>query len=149
MGKAGGIITCIIGGALMLLASIVGTAASYLIIGDIVAKLLPEYEAYLITFLGICVFIAGFGGLSVIVGAIIAFKVRPMGKWIIGLGAGMGLIGFISWIVTGIIAGTLTGTVIEILIGLLLGPASYGIIGVFITIFGRKKIKKKKEDEAE
>ncbi|MHA1255104.1 MAG: hypothetical protein ACTSPS_05825 [Promethearchaeota archaeon] len=149
MGKAGGIITCIIGGALMLLASIVGTAASYLIIGDIVAKQLPEYRDLIITFLGICVFIAGFGGASVIVGAIIAFKVRPMGKWIIGLGAGMGLIGFISWIVTGIIAGTLTGTVIEILIGLLLGPASYGIIGVFITIFGRKKIKKKKEDEAE
>ena len=44
MGKAGGIITCIIGGALMLLASIVGTAASYLIIGDIVAKQLPEYR---------------------------------------------------------------------------------------------------------
>ncbi len=149
MGKAGGIITCIIGGALMLLASIVGTAASYLIIGDIVAKQLPEYRDLIITFLGICVFIAGFGGASVIVGAIIAFKVRPMGKWIIGLGAGMGLIGFISWIVTGIIAGSLTGTVIEILIGLLLGPASYGIIGVFITIFGRKKIKKKKEDEAE
>ena len=149
MGKAGGIITCIIGGALMLLASIVGTAASYLIIGDIVANQLPEYRDLIITFLGICVFIAGFGGASVIVGAIIAFKVRPMGKWIIGLGAGMGLIGFISWIVTGIIAGTLTGTVIEILIGLLLGPASYGIIGVFITIFGRKKIKKKKEDEAE
>ena len=149
MGKAGGIITCIIGGALMLLASIVGTAASYLIIGDIVAKQLPEYRDLIITFLGICVFIAGFGGASVIVGAIIAFKVRPMGKWIIGLGAGMGLIGFISWIVTGIIAGTLTGTVIEILIGLLLGPASYGIIGVFVTIFGRKRIKKKKEDEAE
>ena len=149
MGKAGGIITCIIGGALMLLASIVGTAASYLIIGDIVAKQLPEYRDLIITFLGICVFIAGFGGLSVIVGAIIAFKVRPMGKWIIGLGAGMGLIGFISWIVTGVIAGTLTGTVIEILIGLLLGPASYGIIGVFISIFGRKRIKKKKEDEAE
>ncbi len=148
MGKAGGIIACIIGGALMLLASIVGTAASYLIIGNIVAKQLPEYEAYLITFLGICVFITGFGGLSVIVGAIIAFKVRPMGKLIISLGAGMGLIGFIIWIVTGIIAGTLTGTVIEIVIGLLLGPASYGIIGVFVTIFGRKKIKKTKEDEA-
>lgn len=149
MAKAGGIIACIIGGILMFVASLIGTAASYIIIVNIVAKQLPEYESYLITFLGICVFIAGFGGLSVIVGAIIAFKVRPMGKWIIGLGAGMGLIGFISWIVTGIIAGTLTGTVIEILIGLLLGPASYGIIGVFISIFGRKKIKKKKEDEAE
>lgn len=149
MGKSGGIIACIIGGVLMLVASLIGTATSYIIIVGIVAKQLPEYESYLITFLGICVFIAGFGGLSVIVGAIIAFKVRPMGKWIIGLGAGMGLIGFISWIVTGIIAGTLTGTVIEILIGLLLGPASYGIIGVFISIFGRKRIKKKKEEAAE
>lgn len=149
MGKAKGIIACIIGGVLMLIASIVGSAASYIIIAGIVAKQLPEYESILIIFLGICVFIAGFGGLSVIVGSIIAFKVRPMGKWIIGLGAGMGLIAFISWIVTGIVAGTLTGTVLEIVIGLLLGPASYGIIGVYITIFGRKRIKKKKEDEPE
>jgi len=149
MAKVGGIIACILGGVLMLVASLVGTATSYIIIVDIAAKQLPEYESYLRIFLGICIFIAGFGGLSVIVGAIIAFKVRPMGKWIIGLGAGMGLIGFISWIVTGIIAGSLTGTLLEIVIGLLLGPASYGIIGVIITVFARKRIKKKKEDEAE
>ena len=133
MGKIGGIIACIIGGILMLIASIVGSVANYAFIVDEISKRFPEYENFLRIFLGICIFIAGAGGISVIVGAIIAFKVRP----------------FIIWIVTGIMAGTLTGTLLEIIIGLLLGPASYGIIGVFITVFARKRIKKKKEDEAE
>ena len=149
MGKVGGIIACIVGGVLMLIASIVGSAANYAFIVDEVAKRFPEYENFLLIFLGICIFVAGAGGVSVIVGAIIAFKLRPIGKLIIGLGAGMGLIAFIIWIVTGIMAGTLTGTLLEIIIGLLLGPASYGIIGVFITVFARKRIKKKKEDEAD
>jgi len=149
MGKVGGIIACIIGGVLMLIASLVGSAIGYVFITNELAKRFPAYESYLTIFLGLCIFIAGAGGISVIVGSIIAFKIRPIGKWIIGLGAGMGLIAFIIWIVTGVIAGTLTGTILEIAIGLLLGPASYGIIGVFITIFARKRIKKKKEDETE
>ena len=149
MGKVGGIIACLVGGVLMLIASIVGSATIYAFIVDEVSKRFPEYENFLRIFLGICIFIAGAGGVSVIVGAIIAFKVRPIGKLIIGLGAGMGLIAFIIWIVTGIMAGTLTGTLLEIIIGLLLGPASYGIIGVFITVFARKRIKKKKEKEEE
>ena len=100
-------------------------------------------------FLTICIYIALGGGVSVIIGAIIATKTLGLGKWIIGLGAGMGLIGFIIFIVTGIYAGTLTGTVVEIVIGLLLGPASYGIIGVFLTIFARKGMKKDKKDKKE
>ena len=66
-----------------------------------------------------------------------------------GLGAGMGLLGFIMWLVTGIIAGSITGTVLEIIIGLLTGPASYGLIGVFLTIWARRFLKKKKEKEEE
>ena len=89
------------------------------------------------------------GGISVIVGSIIALKVVGIGKWIIGLGAGMGLIGFLSWLITGIYTGTITGSVTEIVIGLLLGPASYGIIGVFLTIWARRFIKKKKDKEEE
>ena len=97
----------------------------------------------------ICVIIAVGGGISVIVGSIIALKVVGIGKWIIGLGAGMGLIGFLSWLITGIYTGTITGSVTEIVIGLLLGPASYGIIGVFLTIWARRFMKKKKDKEEE
>ena len=144
------VLLCIIGGILMVIASIVGTATVFRIIVDFLVKRYPNYELFLTIFLGICIFIALGGGISVIIGSIITFKALKLGKLIIGLGAGLGLIGFIIFIVTGIISGTLTGTVLEIIIGLLLGPASYGIIGVFITIFARRAMKKgKKKEEKE
>jgi hypothetical protein len=147
MENKGSITACIIGGVLMVIASVVGNAVAYRIIVSEASKTFPEYETYLVIFLTICIFIALGGGISVIAGSIIAFKIVPIGKWIIGLGAGMGLIGFLSWLITGIYTGSITGTVVEILIGLLLGPASYGIIGVFLTIWARRFMKKKKEKE--
>jgi hypothetical protein len=149
MNNKGSITACIIGGILMFVASIVGSALAYRLIVDEATKNFPEYAVQLEIFLTICIFIAMGGGISVIVGSIIAFKVVPIGKWIIGLGAGMGLIGFLSWLITGIYTGSITGTVLEILIGLLLGPASYGIIGVFLTIWARRFMKKKKDKEKE
>jgi hypothetical protein len=141
---------CIIGGILMVIASVVGNAVAYRLIVDFASQNFPEYRTYLLIFLGICIFIALGGGISVIIGAILTFKMLKLGKWIVGLGAGMGLIGFISWLVTGIIAGSITGTVLQIIIGLLLGPASYGIIGVFLTIFARRAMGKgKKKEEKE
>lgn len=133
----------------MVIASVVGNALAYRLIVGFVSERFPEYEAYFTIFLLICIIIALGGGISVIAGSIIAIKLVPIGKWIIGLGAGMGLIAFISWLVTGIIAGSITGTVLEIIIGLLTGPASYGIIGVFLTIWARRFMKKKKEEKNE
>ena len=141
---------CIIGGILMIIASIVGNALVYRIIIDFLVARYPSYESILRIFLSVCIFIALGGGISVIVGSIITFKALKPGKLVIGLGAGMGLIGLISFIVTGIIAGSLTGTILEIIIGLLTGPMSYGIIGVFSTIFARRAMGKgKKENEIE
>jgi len=133
----------------MVIAAVAGTAYVYGLIVDEATKNFPEYAAQLELFLMICVIIAVGGGISVIVGSIIALKVVGIGKWIIGLGAGMGLIGFLSWLITGIYTGTITGSVTEIVIGLLLGPASYGIIGVFLTIWARRFMKKKKDKEEE
>ncbi len=139
---------CIIGGILMIIASIVGSAAVYAIIfGYIKERLGGDTGYYMGIVLQICIYIALGGGVSVIIGSLITFKSLSPGKQIIGLGAGLGLIGFIVFIVTGIIAGTLTGTVSEIIIGLLLGPASYGIIGVFMTIFARRAMTKGKEKD--
>ncbi|MFX0071213.1 MAG: hypothetical protein ACFFAO_09000 [Candidatus Hermodarchaeota archaeon] len=149
MKNLGSIITCIIGGALMLIASIVGNALAYQIIVTEATRRYPQYKTQLEIFLTICIYVALGGGISVIAGSIIALKIIPIGKWIIGLGAGMGLIGFLSWLITGIYMGSITGTVLEITIGLLTGPASYGIIGVFLTVWARRFIKKKKEKEEE
>lgn len=142
---------CIIGGILMIIASIIGNALTYQIIVDFLTNRFPAYETILRILLTICIFIALGGGVSVIIGAIITFKSLALGKWIIGLGAGMGLIGLIIFIVTGIISGSIAGTVLSIIIGLLLGPMSYGIIGVFTTIFARRAMGKgkKKEEEKE
>ena len=140
---------CIIGGILMIIASLVGNAMVYQIVVDYIVNQFPGYELILRIFLTICIFIALGGGISVIIGSFITFKSLAPGKWLIGLGAGMGLIGFIIFIVTGIIAGSITGTVLEIIIGLLLGPMSYGIIGVFITIFARRAMTKGKNKEEE
>ena len=145
MNNKGSITACIIGGILMLIAAVAGTAYVYGLIVAEASKHFPEYAAQLELFLMICVIIAVGGGISVIVGSIIALKIVPIGKWIIGLGAGMGLIGFLSWLITGIYTGSITGTVIEIVVGLLLGPDSYGIIGVFLTIWARRFMKKKKD----
>lgn len=139
------VIFCIIGGILMIIASIIGSAATFELIVEFLSRQFPDYETFLRIFLTVCIIIAAGGGISVIIGAIITFKSLAPGKFIIGLGAGMGLIGLIIFIVTGIIAGTITGTVTGIIIGLLLGPASYGIIGVFMTIFARRAMKKDKE----
>jgi len=147
MKNKGSITACIIGGILMVIAAVAGTAYVYGLIVAEASKQFPEYAAQLELFLMICVIIAVGGGISVIVGSIIALKIVGIGKWIIGLGAGMGLIGFLSWLITGIYTGTITGSVTEIVIGLLLGPASYGIIGVFLTIWARRFLKKKKEKE--
>jgi len=149
MNNKGSITACIIGGILMVVAAVAGTAYVYGLIVAEASKQFPEYAAQLELFLMICVIIAVGGGISVIVGSIIALKVVGIGKWIIGLGAGMGLIGFLSWLITGIYTGTITGSVTEIVIGLLLGPASYGIIGVFLTIWARRFMKKKKDKEEE
>ena len=149
MKNKGAITACIIGGILMVIAAVAGTAYVYGLIVAEASKQFPEYAAQLELFLMICVIIAVGGGISVIVGSIIALKVVGIGKWIIGLGAGMGLIGFLSWLITGIYTGTITGSVTEIVIGLLLGPASYGIIGVFLTIWARRFMKKKKDKEEE
>ena len=149
MKNKGSITACIIGGILMVIAAVAGTAYVYGLIVAEASKQFPEYAAQLELFLMICVIIAVGGGISVIVGSIIALKIVGIGKWIIGLGAGMGLIGFLSWLITGIYTGTITGSVSEIVIGLLLGPASYGIIGVFLTIWARRFLKKKKDKEEE
>ena len=80
-------------------------------------------------------------GILVIVGAIIvAMDHYKLGKFIIMLGAGLGLIGLIIMLITGIIA----GTVVEDLAGIVstIINGSYGFAGVLLTILSRRKLKK-------
>ena len=86
-----------VGGALLLIAGaagstgIIGTILDYLIqnLGGVTANLLS-------LILQVPTFIADLGGISVIIGASFIINQRPrIGKFIIRIGAGMGLIGFL------------------------------------------------------
>ena len=128
---------CILGGLLMLIASIIGSAAFFALVFGIASDLLgPEAALILSIVLTIFAIIAGLGGVAVIIGVIFVVKDKiGLGKFIIGLGAGMGLIGLIIFIATSIMAGPLA--IVWALIN-----GSYGLLGVLLTIFARRKFKK-------
>ena len=93
------------------------------------------------TILSILGYIAAAGGIAVIVGAIIvAMDHYKLGKFVIMLGAGLGLIGLIIMLITGIIAGTAVEEVTGIVSTIING--SYGFAGVLLTILSRRKLKK-------
>ncbi len=138
------IVICIIGGILMFVSSVVGNISFYaFIFGIAIAVLGPQSAAiFSIVFL-IFYFIALAGGIAVIVGAVIvALNQYFIGKFIISLGAGMGLVSLIILIIVNLIAGSLIASLFGILIGILNG--TYGFLGVILTIVARFKLKKKK-----
>lgn len=128
---------CILGGILMILSSVFGSVSFFALIFGIASDLLGSEVAFVLSIvLIIFAFIAGLGGVAVILGVILVVRDKiGLGKFIIGLGAGMGLIGFIIFIITSIVAGPLA-----IIYAFING--SYGLLGVILTIFARRKFKK-------
>ncbi len=138
------IILCIIGGVLMIIGSTVGGISFFIKISDILTSRVPELAPILNIVLTIFNYIALGGGISVIIGAIVvALDHYGIGKFIIGLGAGMGLIGLIVYLITGILGGTLANDLIALIVNLVSLNSGFGFIGVFLTILGRFKLKKK------
>ncbi|MHA1729233.1 MAG: hypothetical protein ACTSWY_10940 [Promethearchaeota archaeon] len=140
------IITCIIGGILMLISSIVGNVSFFILIFGIASSIIdPESALTFSIILQIFSIIATGGGISVIGGAlIIALNQYRLGKFIIGLGAGMGSIGLLIFITMSLIAGSFLSDLSGIILGILNG--SYGFLGVILTIFARFRLKKDKKD---
>ena len=134
------IVFCIIGGLLMLISSVIGSVSFYaLVFSEVSKRLGPETAMVLSIILIIFAIVAMGGGISVILGAILVSKDKiGLGKFIIGLGAGMGLIGLVIFLITSIIAGVLLAVVMGLING------SYGFVGVILTIFSRMKMKKVK-----
>ncbi|MBD3195700.1 MAG: hypothetical protein GF317_11625 [Candidatus Lokiarchaeota archaeon] len=134
---------CIIGGIFMIIGSTVGSVSFFATIFGIASGLAPELQPIFNIVLTVFTYIALGGGVSVIIGAIIvALDHYGIGKFIITLGAGMGLIGLIIYIITGIYGGTLTNDLIAILINLLTLSGGFGFLGIILTILGRFKLKK-------
>ncbi|MFX0184301.1 MAG: hypothetical protein ACFE95_14555 [Candidatus Hodarchaeota archaeon] len=113
------------------------------IIGDFIINFLlinnPMLEWYIHVIVWICAVFGAFGGFSVILGAhlIYPFNKITLGKLIVGLGAGMGLISFIFLLIIATLMGL--WTVLGVLWFL---ATNIGWMGVVLSIYGRMKVKK-------
>lgn len=133
------VLLCIIGGALMILAGTIGSVGFYRTLFNQFSIWLPQTAQVLSIILQIFSWIALGGGVSVVIGAIICGRGNlALGKFIIGLGAGMGLIGLIIFLIAGIISGNLVSDLNAIYTDILNG--SYGFVGVLLTILARMRM---------
>ena len=136
-----GVILCIIGGALMLLSSVLGRLG---FLGTLITLLYgnvtPEIQQILEIILTIFSYIAAGGGISVIIGAFIAgFSSDFVGRLIVGFGIGASLISLIILLVTSIIGGSTINDLLSILLTTF--NNAYGLAGVVISIIARRKLK--------
>ncbi|TFG31409.1 hypothetical protein EU528_06265 [Candidatus Thorarchaeota archaeon] len=133
------VILCLVGGFLLFQASWIGSIG---FIDDIAAYAIAYFPAIadiLTLVLNALTYIAGLGGIAVMIGAIlIAMSRIGIGKFVIGLGAGIGLIGLIIMLAEAVIAGG-----VEALLDIVtLISQSIAWIGVILSILGRRTISK-------
>ncbi|TFG19380.1 MAG: hypothetical protein EU529_16395 [Promethearchaeota archaeon] len=114
-----------------------GSVSFFALVFGIASDLLGEEVALALSIvLTIFAIIAALGGVAVIIGVILVTRDKiGLGKFIIGLGAGMGLIGLIIFIISSFMAG-----VLAIIYALING--GYGLLGVILTILARRTFKK-------
>lgn len=131
---------CLIGGILLISVGAVGSIGIFSFLGYIntipeLAPLVPVVEIVLY----VLVFIAGLGGLGVIIGGYLMTTQRfGTGKFVVGIAAGMGLIGLIINLAMTLYSGSVQGLID------FLGVAiqSAGWIGVILSIIARRTAQK-------
>ncbi len=128
----------LIGGVLLFQVGWVGSVGFIADIAAYAALYFPaiaEVMALLLTFL---VYIASLGGIAIIIGGILfALRRIKLGKFVIGLGAGIGLIGLIIMLIQAYQVGGVAGlTDIVLLIS-----QSMAWIGVIMSILARRMVK--------
>ena len=135
------VILCIIGGALMLLSSVVGRVGFLGTLINLLSGIVaPEIQQVLEIILTVFSYIAAAGGISVIIGALVAgSSSNSAGRLIVGLGIGASLISLIILLITSIIGGSTINDLLSILLTTF--NNAYGLAGVVISIFARRKLK--------
>ncbi|NHJ26386.1 MAG: hypothetical protein EAX89_17540 [Candidatus Lokiarchaeota archaeon] len=133
---------CTLGGVLMIFAALIGSVG---ILGRVLSLLVSvmgnEIAQIINLTLSILGYVATGGGVSVILGAVIAeYSLKKLGRLIIGLGIGTSLIGLIIIIIMSLYSGISVNELRSVLISTFNGI--YGFIGVIISIIGRKGLKK-------
>lgn len=142
MKNFGWILLCIIGGILMIIGSVIGSITFFETLFDLIEADVGEDVAKIVSLvIQILGYIAMAGGISVIVGSlIVAMDHYRLGKFIIGIGAGMGLISLLIFLITGLVEGSILEELDQIVTETIHG--SYGFLGVILTIIARMKLKK-------
>jgi hypothetical protein len=129
------IVLALIGGFLLFQVSWVGSIG---FIGDIAAFALlyfPTMADIITMLLTVLIYIASLGGIAVIIGGIlIAMSRESTGKFVITLGAGIGLIGLIIMLAEAVMAGGIDA----LLDVLTLISQSIAWIGVILSIMARR-----------
>ena len=127
------LIVCGLGGVLMILSSTTGDVSVYRMVFDLASDYLNgRFSNVFSIILAVIGLIASGGGFTVLAGTgIIASGYSWVGKFIVSLGAGMGILGLLVLLVTGIFSGGLVDQIFPI------GP---GFIGVLLTISARLKL---------
>ena len=120
-----------VGGTLLLIAGAIGSTG---IIGTIIEYLIENLGGPTADVLSLILqalnFIADLGGISVIIGGTLIIKQRKrIGQFIIGLGAGMGLIGFLIFLASAFLHGWVNAINLIIIIS-----QSIGWIGIILSI---------------
>jgi hypothetical protein len=124
----------LLGGIVMIFAGVVGGVGFWTLLPLLAAilGLPPEFALLVNLVLVVLSFIAGLGGFAVIIGSFLILANRVgLGKFIVGLGAGMGLFGFILLLAENYLSGTLAVTW---LLAILQTP---GFLGVVLSILAR------------
>jgi len=129
----------LIGGILLISVSAIGSIGFW---GDIIAYItanFPETSGIMIVLFTILMYIAGLGGVGVIIGGYLLTTDRfGTGKFILGISAGMGLIGLIIYLVQLYMTGG-----IELVLDMVsLLSQSAGWIGAILSIVARQMAKK-------
>ena len=135
------VILCIVGGVLMLLSSVAGRIGFFGTILDLLAGFVsPEIQQMIEIISAIFTFIAAGGGISVIIGALIAgYSSDFVGRLVIGIGIGASLLSLIILLITSIIGGVTINDLPLILLNTFNGI--YGLAGVIIAILARRQLK--------
>ena len=123
---------CIVGGALLVVA---GTTGMKPLLEEILKYFQLEVNAslVLVTIFRVLIFIAALGGISVIIGGLLILQVPRMGKLLVMLGAGLGLVGFmipmsLAWH---------QGIPLNELFEGYVSPTVGYMLGIILTIIGR------------
>jgi len=123
---------CIVGGALLVVAGTIGMKP---LLEEILKYIQPAVDAspILATIFRVLIFVAALGGISVIIGGLLTFYVPRIGRLLVMLGAGLGLLGFmipmsLAWH---------QGIPINELFKGYVSPTVGYVLGIMLTIIGR------------